>query len=92
MCDLEETNKWKKYYEDKGYKVVLVDMLNNKNIKVIFNIVETSTSDTIFKVFCRVYKLISSIIRQLNNKLFVLRAYFDRYLFCLIGMVIKHTV
>ncbi|MCA6006268.1 hypothetical protein, partial [Bacteroides thetaiotaomicron] len=60
--------------------------------KVIFNIVETATSDTIFKVFCRVYKLISSIIRQLNNKLFVLRAYFDRYLFCLIGMVIKHTV
>ena len=34
MCDLEETNKWKKYYEDKGYKVVLVDLLNNKNIKV----------------------------------------------------------
>lgn len=31
-------------------------------------------------------------LRQLNNKLFVLRAYFDRYLFCLIGMVIKHTV
>ena len=62
------------------------------NVFVRFNIVETSTSDTIFKVFCRVYKLISSIIRQLNNKLFVLRAYFDRYLFCLIGMVIKHTV
>ena len=40
MCDLEETNKWKKYYEDKGYKVVLVDLLNNKNIKEIFNITE----------------------------------------------------
>ena len=40
LCDLEETNKWKKYYEDKGYKVVLVDLLNNKNIKEIFNITE----------------------------------------------------
>lgn len=40
MCDLEETNKWKKYYENKGYKVVLVDLLNNKNIKDIFNITE----------------------------------------------------
>ena len=40
MCDLEETNKWKKYYEDKGYKVVMVDLLNNKNIKEIFNITE----------------------------------------------------
>ena len=40
MCDLEETNKWKKFYEDKGYKVVLVDLLNNKNIKEIFNITE----------------------------------------------------
>jgi len=36
LCDLEITNKWKKYYEDLGYKVVLVDLINNKNIKDIF--------------------------------------------------------
>lgn len=38
MCDLEETSKWQKYYENLGYQVVLVDLLNNKNIKEIFAI------------------------------------------------------
>ena len=35
LCDLNKTNKWVKYYEEKGYKVVLVDLLNNKNIEKI---------------------------------------------------------
>ena len=48
MCDLEETNKWKKYYEDKGYKVVLVDLLNNKNIKEIDAIVKEDISKISF--------------------------------------------
>lgn len=31
LCDLKYTNKWIKYYEEKGYKVLLAD-LNNGNI------------------------------------------------------------
>jgi ribosome biogenesis GTPase A len=38
LCDINITNKWKKYYQDLGYKVVLVDLLNNQNIKEILNI------------------------------------------------------
>ncbi|MBE6153224.1 MAG: ribosome biogenesis GTPase YlqF [Firmicutes bacterium] len=35
LCDLEETNKWVKYYEDSGYKVILVDLINGKNVSRI---------------------------------------------------------
>ena len=28
LCDLEETNKWIKHYEEKGYKVILLDLTN----------------------------------------------------------------
>lgn len=35
LCDLNKTNKHVKYYEDLGYKVVLVDLINNKNIDKI---------------------------------------------------------
>ena len=38
LCDLEVTNKWIKYYEDLGFKVIPVDLINNKNIKDILNI------------------------------------------------------
>ena len=38
LCDINKTNKWVKYYEDKGYKVVLVDLLNNKNLDKITNV------------------------------------------------------
>ena len=31
LCDKEKTNKWKDYYESKGYKVVLSD-INDKNV------------------------------------------------------------
>lgn len=33
LCDLEETNKWIKYYEEKGYKVILLDLTNNDDYK-----------------------------------------------------------
>ncbi len=36
LCDLKETNKWIKYYEEKGYKVVLVDLLRQVNLDKIF--------------------------------------------------------
>ena len=35
LCDINKTNKHVKYYEDLGYKVVLVDLINNKNIDKI---------------------------------------------------------
>ena len=40
LCDKEETNKWIKYYEDKGYKVVLINLENNSNLKPILNATE----------------------------------------------------
>ena len=38
LCDINITNKWKDYYEHQGYKVILVDLINNKNISLILNI------------------------------------------------------
>lgn len=35
LCDEQETSKWKKYYEDLGYKVIMVDLEHNRNIKSI---------------------------------------------------------
>ena len=35
LCDLNKTNKHIKYYESLGYKVVLVDLISNKNIDKI---------------------------------------------------------
>lgn len=40
LCDKEETNKWIKYYENKGYTVVLINLENNSNIKPILNATE----------------------------------------------------
>ena len=35
LCDLNETNKWKSYYESVGYKVVLVNFNDNNDFKKI---------------------------------------------------------
>ena len=37
LCDLTETNKWKAYYEEQGYKVVLVNLSDNNDFKKIVN-------------------------------------------------------
>ena len=37
LCDLSVTNKWKKHYEDKGYIVVMMDLINNPNPKELYN-------------------------------------------------------
>ena len=37
LCDMDKTNKWKSYYESNGYQVIMVDLLNNKNVNEIFN-------------------------------------------------------
>lgn len=38
LCDKNITLEWKKYYEDKGYKVVLLDLLHD-NVNEIFSVV-----------------------------------------------------
>ena len=37
LCDMEKTNEWKSYYENNGYQVIMVDLINNKNVNEIFN-------------------------------------------------------
>lgn len=42
LCDTNETNKWKEYYIDLGYKVILSD-INDKNVtKVLISEIEKS--------------------------------------------------
>ena len=38
LCDMEESLKWKKYYEDNGYNVIMVDLINNKKVNEIFDV------------------------------------------------------
>ena len=40
LCDMSVTNKWVKYYENLGYKVIMVDLINKKNIKEIIDITD----------------------------------------------------
>ena len=37
LCDELETKKWLSYYENLGYKVVTLDLLNNPDMRVIYN-------------------------------------------------------
>ena len=45
LCDKEKTNKWIKYYEDKGYIVVPMDLINNPNAKIIFDKIKPILED-----------------------------------------------
>lgn len=36
LCDKEETNKWITYYENKGYKVISLDLINNPNLESVY--------------------------------------------------------
>ena len=38
LCDLEETNKWIKHYEENGYKVILLDLTNNDDYKKLIKL------------------------------------------------------
>ena len=38
LCDLNVTNKWIEYYKKQGYEVVLLDLANNPNMKIIFEL------------------------------------------------------
>ena len=37
LCDYEQTDKWISYYEKEGYKVIPIDLINNPNLKIIYN-------------------------------------------------------
>ena len=37
LCDSGKTNKWIKYYEDKDYIVIPMDLINSPNTKIIFD-------------------------------------------------------
>ena len=45
LCDKSKTEKWIKYYEKEGYIVIPLDLINNPNLKVVFNSVEKLTID-----------------------------------------------
>ena len=40
LCDKQETAKWIKYYEDKGYKVVPLDLETNCNLKPLYRVTD----------------------------------------------------
>ena len=39
LCDINETNKWVKYYENKGYNVVLVNLGDNNDYKKVIDLI-----------------------------------------------------
>ena len=45
LCDLSKTNLWSRYYENKGYKVVLVDLINNKGVSKILDVTNMLLKD-----------------------------------------------
>lgn len=45
LCDLNETNKWKKYYEDNEYKVILLNLEGNTNLKPLFSLTDEVMKD-----------------------------------------------
>lgn len=45
LCDIDKTNKWIKYYEDKGYIVIPMDLINNTNTKIIFDKIKPLIDD-----------------------------------------------
>ena len=45
LCDIEETNKWIKYYEEKGYKVFLTNLEGKNNLNELIKLTEDIMSD-----------------------------------------------
>ena len=44
LCDMDVTIKWKKYYENKGYRVVMIDNTLNNAVSEIVNVTNEITS------------------------------------------------
>lgn len=45
LCDIDKTNKWIKYYESLGYKVFLIDLINDKSLGKLFELNDFLLSD-----------------------------------------------
>ena len=45
LCDMEVTKKWKKYYEDKGYKVVLADLSQSNSLNEVVSLTHEITKE-----------------------------------------------
>ena len=45
LCDMDVTLKWKKYYENKGYRVVMIDNTLNNAVSEIVSVTNEMTSD-----------------------------------------------
>ena len=45
LCDMNETKKWKKYYEDKGYHVIMFDLTQNNCVNEIIDLTHDITKD-----------------------------------------------
>ena len=45
ICDIEKTNKWKNYYQKEGYEVVMLDLINDKNLNPLLDITKKYTTD-----------------------------------------------
>lgn len=45
LCDKKETDKWIKYYEEKGYNVLPMDLENKPNLKPLFNLTNELMKD-----------------------------------------------
>ena len=45
LCDMNETKKWIKYYEDKGYHVIAVDLSQNNSVNEIVELTHKITKE-----------------------------------------------
>ena len=45
LCDIDKTNKWISYYEELGYKVFLVDLINDKSLGKLFDMTDSVLSE-----------------------------------------------
>ncbi len=45
LCDMSETKKWIKYYEEKGYHVIAVDLTQNNSVNEIVEFTHKITED-----------------------------------------------
>ena len=45
LCDLEETKKWIKYYENQGYHVLPLNLEDNKSLKPLINLTNEVLKD-----------------------------------------------
>ena len=53
LCDYKETQKWQKYYEDKGYKVIMLNLEDKPNLKPLITQTEALVKDTFARLLSK---------------------------------------